>query len=97
MVSGGPVPGSHGGGPHADVSDGGGVQLSREDVDDPVGGGDGQLPQHGQAHQQPCHVLQGGCGVAKIIARRPALYGYRPGIDSLQGNHHLDPFSERQL
>ncbi len=50
MVSEGPVPGSHGGGPHADVSDGGGVELSREDVDDPVGGGDGQLAKHGQAH-----------------------------------------------
>jgi hypothetical protein len=73
LFYGGPVPGSHGGGPHANVPDGGGVELSREDVDDPVGGGDGQLAQHGQAHQQAGHVLQEGCGVAQIIALRPAV------------------------
>ena len=45
------VPGTEGGGAHAHVPDDGGEELCREDVDCPVGRGDGQLPQHGQAHQ----------------------------------------------
>jgi hypothetical protein len=93
MVSGGPVPGSHGGGPHADVPDGGGVELSREDVDDPVGGGDGQLAQHGQAHQQPAHVLQG--GVRRSSDSSEMWLALRPLFFSLVLHLHLHYFPVR--
>ena len=46
-------PGWHGGRPHPNIPHAGGEQLGREDVDRPVAGGDGELPQHGESDEEP--------------------------------------------
>ena len=40
------LPGAEGGGANANIPDDGGEELCREDVDCPVGRGDGHLAQH---------------------------------------------------